>query len=399
MNEIMKNKDGARALFCGAAMQLFLGILYVWSVFVVPVSKYFSWEVSAVKLTSSFMLCFFVIGILAAGRIITKLDSSRLVLAGGLLLALGMAISAFVPQEMGYLIYISYGCVGGFGVGMAYNAIITNAQRHFPQKRGLATGISVCAFGFSTVIFAPLIEVLVASNGLRNTLLILAAVFVVSTLALFRFIVMPKAAPAKATGSKAAAAPTAARQFTTAEMLKTPDFYLIAFSMMFLLATFFILNPSLKSLAVDKGLSQAMGVFTVMVTGVANALGRLAVPLMSDKVGRENTTLGIILATSVSALLLCVVSGALFIIVIAVIAFCYGGSSGIYPVLTSDRFGVANVGSNYGMVMVGFMLSSFVFPVFFGAIDNMTAKFIAMSIVALVGAALIFILKRRGTAA
>ncbi|WP_461248346.1 MFS transporter, partial [Treponema sp. R6D11] len=154
------------------------------------------------------------------------------------------------------------------------------------------------------------------------------------------------------------------KQYTTLEMLKTPRFYLIALSLMFGTSVFFIILPSLKELAINRDLASfATGL--VMFTGIANALGRLGAPLMSDKIGREMADIIILAATALGAFGLCFASGILLIVIIAVVAFCYGGYSGLYPVLTSENFGIKNIGSNYGAVMVGFMLSALLFPIVF----------------------------------
>jgi len=113
------NLSGVTVLIAGSIMQLFLGILYVWSVFVRPVSEVFSWHIDSVKLTSSFMLCFFVVGILAGGKYHLKFGSDKVVLGGGLLLSAGMLATAFLSQEAAWLMYITYGIIGGFGVGAA----------------------------------------------------------------------------------------------------------------------------------------------------------------------------------------------------------------------------------------------------------------------------------------
>jgi len=82
------------------------------------------------------------------------------------------------------------------------------------------------------------------------------------------------------------------------------------------------------------------------------------------------------------------------------VAFCYGGYSGLYPVLTSENFGLKNVGSNYGAVMVGFMLSALLFPIVLNKIENQTVKFIILGALAVIGAFLVIVLKiintRRG---
>ena len=390
---VTQNKQGMKVLVLGAFLQLFLGIIYVWSVFVMPVSEFYSWSVDSVKLTSSFMLCFFVVGILVGGKLLPKLGASKVVLIGGVMLAAGMLVSAFIPMEYPWLIYITYGVIGGFGVGAAYNANISSAQKWFPKNRGFATGVSVCAFGFSTVIFAPLVEILVGSLGLQNTFIALSAVFLAVVLAVFSFIKMPDMT---ASGNADNAELLKKKQFTSSEMLRTKEFYFITLSMMFLTSAFFILNPSLKTLAAERGLDPAAGTLVVMITGIANALGRLGTPLLSDKIGREKAALTIISVTALGALSLCFVQGVWFVAAISFIAFCYGGSSGIYPVITADHFGIKNVGSNYGAVMMGFAVSALCFPMIIGLISDVTLKFIVLGALAALGAGLIVLLMRSG---
>ncbi|MDR0292587.1 MAG: MFS transporter [Oscillospiraceae bacterium] len=398
MPSVRENKQGLKVLLTGSVMQLFLGVLYVWSVFVGPVSGFYGWNVDNVKLTSSFMLCFFVVGILVGGKLQLKAGAQKVVLLGGLMLAGGMLAAAYLPAGQIWLLYTAYGVVGGFGVGAGYNAVITAAQKWFPQNRGLATGISVCAFGFSTVIFAPLIEALIGRYGLKNTFIILAAAFFAVTLALFSFIRLPEDSAAPGAPS---AALLAKRQFTMSEAVRTKEFYYITLSLMLATAAFFILNPSFKSLAADRGLEASAGTAVVMLTGVANALGRLGTPLLSDKIGRENAAFTVIAVTAACSLLLIFAQGFAFMAVIAVTAFCYGGFSGIYPVLTADYFGIQNVGSNYGAVMLGFAVSALTFPMVIGLIEDITAKFIVLGLLAAVGAVLVLLLlaaKKKGHA-
>ncbi len=391
MSAISQNKQGLKVLVAGSVLQLFLGIVYVWSVFVMPVSKFYSWDAASVKLTTSYMLSFFVLGILAGGKLQARIGAQKVVLMGGLLLAGGMFVTAFIPLSSAWLIYVTYGIVGGFGVGLGYNAVISAAQKWFPANRGFATGVSVCAFGFSTVVFAPLIEMLIGRYGLQNTFLILSVGFLVVVLALFSFIKLPDETGATGTAS---AALLAKKQYTVAQALKTKEFYFITISMMLATAAFFILNPSFKTLAAERGLNASIGTVVVMLTGVANALGRLGVPFLSDKIGREKTAFITIVATGLCALLLCFVQGITFMATIAIIAFCYGGYSGIYPVITADYFGIKNVGSNYGAVMVGFALSALVFPMVIGLITGVTVKFIVLASLGAIGAILVILLMR-----
>jgi OFA family oxalate/formate antiporter-like MFS transporter len=392
---ITGNKQGIKVLVTGSILQLFLGIIYVWSVFKNPVSKFYGWDVSETGLTASFMLCFFVIGIFSGGKIQTKIGVKLTVLIGGLMVAVGMLATALIPAGGNapvFLIYLFYGIIGGFGVGAGYNAIISTAQKWFPQNRGFATGVSVCAFGFSTVIFAPLVTKLNQILPVNHTFFILAGGFAVAVLLLFSFIKTPEQVPNATAGGAAAAPVLKGKQYTTLEMIKTPRFYLIALSLMFGTSVFFIINPDLKDLANNRGL-ESFATVIVMFTGIANALGRLGAPLMSDKIGREMTDVIILAVTALGAFGLCFAGGVLLIVIIAAVAFCYGGYSGLYPVLTSENFGIKNVGSNYGAVMVGFMLSALLFPIVINKIGDQWLKFTILGVLAVIGAALIIILK------
>ena len=389
INDITRNKEGLKVLAAGSALQLFLGIIYVWSVFVAPASDYYGWKPEDVRLTFSFMLCFFVIGILAGGKLAPKIGVKLTTLIGALLVSIGMLSTAFIPPQGKapvFLIYVFYGIIGGFGVGAAYNAIISTVQKWFPKNRGFATGVCVCAFGASTVIFAPLVTKLNDLFTVNKTLLILAGVFAAAALILFWLIKTPE----QVQGSAAPA--LAGRQYTTLEMIKTSRYYLITLSLMLGTSVFFIIQPDLNRLAVDRGLSE-FATYLVMFTGIANALGRLGAPMLSDKIGREAADVVILAATSLGAFALCFAQGPALIAIIAVVAFCFGGYSGLYPVLTSENFGIKNIGANYGAVMVGFMLSALLFPIAVNKIEDQNTRFIALGILAAIGAVLVLILQ------
>ena len=409
MNAIKENKQGLKVLAAGAFLLLFIGIIYVWAVFVSPVSTYFGWEAPDVKMTASFMLCFFVIGILSGWKLQTIIGVKLAALIGGLMVAAGMTATAFIPAQKNeihpdfdistmesimdlqllkttpniFLIYIFYGIIGGFGVGMAYNAIISSAQKWFPKNRGFATGIVVCAFGLSTVIFAPVVRALTKSFPVNQVFLILAIVFAAATLLLFSFIKSPEQAGGPP--------PMKGKQYTTREMLKTPRYYLIMFSLMLGTCVFFIINPELMALAGARGLEN-FAVYLVMFTGITNAAGRLVIPLLSDKIGREAADVSILALTALSAFLLTFAQGGLLIIAIGMVAFCFGGFPGLYAVLTSENFGMKSFGANYGMVMVGFMISAMFFPLFINRIESQTLRFAVLGGFAVLGAVLVLVL-------
>jgi OFA family oxalate/formate antiporter-like MFS transporter len=379
-------------LVSGAALQLFLGIIYVWSVFVLPVSEEYRWPAADAKLVSSFLLGFFVLGMLGGGRMEKRLGTHRQTLAGGTLLAIGMAATAFIPAGYGWLIYLTYGVAGGFGVGMGYGAVVSCVPKWYPERRGLATGVSVCAFGFSTVVFAPLIGELIKRYSLRSAFLILAAAFLLVTLALSPFVRLPDAAGGGWHAERNR------KQYTTGEMIRTGRFFLITCSLMLSASAFFVLNPSFVTLANERNIG-SMATLIVMITGVASAIGRLAFPVMSEKTGREAAAIVAIGLTALCSFALCFAQGLLFMAIVAICALCYGGYSGIYPLLAGDYFGLEYVGPNFAAVMCGFSISALCFPMILTRLFTGASLFVALGTLCIVGAGLIaaLMLTRRGT--
>jgi OFA family oxalate/formate antiporter-like MFS transporter len=175
-------------------------------------------------------------------------------------------------------------------------------------------------------------------------------------------------------------------------MLKTSRFYLITLSMMFGMATFFVINPDLKDLAINRN-AASFATVLVMLMGIFNTLGRLCVPILSDKIGAINANILILGTTALGAFALCFAGGIGLSITISLVAFCFGGTAGLYPVITGTNFGLKNLASNYGLVMVGFMLSAMIFPFLISKIDSQTMKFVTLGIISIFGTMFVVVLK------
>jgi OFA family oxalate/formate antiporter-like MFS transporter len=389
------NKRAILDLVAGAVLLMFLGILYVWSKFVVPVSEFLAWDIESVKLTANFMLCCFVVGILIGGLLSNKVKPKYIALAGGILLAGGIFAASFTPPSAPWLIYITYGICGGTGVGLAYNTVLSCAQKWFPTKRSLAVGVSVFFFGFATVIFAPLIVSLTNRLGVVNSFRLLAAIIAAATIALHWMISVPDAEESSAvqkTESKSSAINAAGEDFTLPQALKTKNFYLIFVFMVFGNSVYLLANPSFQTMAENRGIGD-LGTVMLMISGIANSLGRISIPVIITKLGSQKSAIITSTVTAVCGILLCFVQGVALIPVIAIIAFFFGGYSAIAPVITSDYFGLKNVGAVFGAVMCGYMLSALIFPIILSGAGDVT-KFLTVGIAAALSVVLLLLLKK-----
>ncbi|PYJ40064.1 MAG: MFS transporter, partial [Verrucomicrobia bacterium] len=137
----------------GVFFQIALGAVYAWSVFRVPLSKQFGWSISEITLT--FTISIFVLGIAAffGGLWLNRKGPRIVALTGGVLYGLGVFLASFSHNL--WWLYLSYGFIGGIGLGLGYIVPVAVLVKWFPDRRGLITGIAVGGFGSGAFITAP----------------------------------------------------------------------------------------------------------------------------------------------------------------------------------------------------------------------------------------------------
>ena len=358
----MKNRNRYLILIAGMVIQFCAGIIYMWSVFKGPVSDHLSWSADSAALTSSIMLAMFVIGIIFGGLAQDKLGPKGITFVGSVLIGVGMASTAFITNNAPWLVYITYGIVGGLGVGTVYTSTIAAIQKWFPDRRGFASGMIVSSFGFSLVVFAPLAKSMLAGRGVQSTFLIFGVSFLVVCGICSLFIQNPPEGYAPS-GYVPVQAANTKRQYSPKEIIKTKQFYLLVGGLLFTLPAYFILNPVFISLGTVRGLSEELALLGVSLTGVSSAAGRLIVSWVSDKTGRKAAMIAIAAIILCASMIMIVGEGILFLICIMLISFGFGGAASVYAAMTAESFGTRYGGMNFGLVMLGFGASALAFPI------------------------------------
>src|SRR5215469_9217452 len=130
----------------GFLMQVALGAVYAWSVFRIPLTKQFGWSIGQV--TWTFTIAIFVLGVAAffGGLWLNRKGPRVVALTAGVLYGLGVFLASFSADKLWWL-YLSYGVIGGIGLGFGYIVPIAVLVKWFPDRRGLITGIAVGGFG------------------------------------------------------------------------------------------------------------------------------------------------------------------------------------------------------------------------------------------------------------
>src|SRR5438552_3535368 len=171
----------------GVFLQIALGAVYAWSVFRVPLAKQFGWSISEITLT--FTISIFVLGIAAffGGLWLNHKGPRVVALTGGVLYGLGVFLASFSAHKLWWL-YLSYGLIGGIGLGFAYIVPVAVLVKWFPDRRGLITGIAVGGFGAGALITAPLATRLIQAVAVLRTFAYLRFAYLLVTLVIGFFI-------------------------------------------------------------------------------------------------------------------------------------------------------------------------------------------------------------------
>ncbi|HYH02227.1 MAG TPA: OFA family MFS transporter [Bacillota bacterium] len=352
------------AVIAGIAIQLCLGTAYIWGVFQKGIATYlFNGSNADAGLAFSILLGVLTFGSTVGGYLQDKYSPRPVVIAGGIILALGFFLASMITPENGWLIWVTYGLIGGFGMGMTYSTTIACCQKWFPDKRGFITGVIVSALGFGGVVFTPFAEFLIKKYGNAQpgvgeliTFKWLAVIFFVVCIIGGIFVKNPPQGYAP----KGWTPPTnkkgiSRKEYTPLEALKTPQFYAITITLMLACMAGLMMIAFGKTIAGFQNQLKEIAVTGVLAVTIFNSFGRLFWGWVSDKLGRKQTILILLISTAILVLMVkLVVANLLLFVLIAAIGFLYGGYLGTFPAVTADFFGSRNMGMIYGMVLLGF---------------------------------------------
>src|SRR5215813_9754185 len=347
------------------SMNIALGTLYAWSVFVAPLETQFGWNRADTSLVFTAAVVVFALTFVVAGRIQDRVGPFYCSLAGGILVSLGFFLSAYTTT-LTYLI-VCFGVIGGLGNGFGYATPIPVMAKWFPDKRGLAVGLAVGGYGAGSAIFGPLSQLkLIPAYGLPATFQILGSIFLVMTIAGALLLRNPPPGYKPVGWSPAAAKSIAtAREFTPGEMLRTPTFYLMWVGYALGCSAGLMVISQLVPFARSVGIAAAaLSTMTLVVGAVGNASGRILSGWMSDRLGRINV-LRVMIGISMFAMPALYLAGsnvALLYLAVFVVYWCYGTQLSVNGVAAADFWGTKNAGVNYGMLFTAWGVAGIIGP-------------------------------------
>ncbi|MFP4109219.1 MAG: OFA family MFS transporter [Desulfonatronovibrio sp.] len=388
-------------------IQFCLGTIYAWSAFTgmltKPVETGGEYGFSAQKTAWVFSagLAVFAISMVIAGRLQVRYGPRPIAALGGLVLGTGYILgglfgSTFAAQ------FICIGIIGGAGIGLAYVVPIAVGVKWFPDKKGLIAGMAVAGFGFGATLWVKLAGswfggLLYTVNiwslpGVQGVFFIYGLIFLVFVLLGSMVMLnppqgyLPLGYEPPDRDSSQEETDSSFQEFTSMEMLKQPQFYIlwIMFCCTALAGLMVIYSISLFGIdslqaagAVPGTAQAAMAAGTAMAWyAIFNGLGRIIWGGVSDHVGRKWSLFLMCCFQAFIMLVFFEMGTAVSSLIIgaSIIGFNFGGNFALFPAATADYFGARNLGQNYGWIFLSYGVAGIAGPQIAGYFRDMAGS-------------------------
>jgi MFS transporter, OFA family, oxalate/formate antiporter len=387
-------------------INLCLGAVYSWSVFVSPLTNYFTIDlgqtvsVNDVLMPFSVFLAVFAITMALTGKYVETHGPRKVTIIGCTLTGLGWLLASTASSIT--MLYVMYGVIGGIGVGFAYGATVAVAARWFPDRRGLAVGLAVFGVGFSAFITANLAGYFITLSGVMNTFRIFGIGIMIVTLPLALPLTFPPVGwrPAGWNPPVLRGGEHVTCECTRREMVKTPAFY-------GLWCCYFIGSVAgLMAVSISKPVGTELvqietGLATVLVGffAIFNGSGRPVFGFLTDRFNPGNTAMISFVLIALASLLMWQVPGVpVYIIAFAALWGCLGGWLAIAPTATASYFGTDDYPRCYGVVFLAYGAGAIAGPQLAGFIRTTTGNYLGVFpcvlTLAIIGFVIAFILMK-----
>jgi OFA family oxalate/formate antiporter-like MFS transporter len=379
----MKQKNRWLIALSAVAIHLSIGSVYAYSVFKKPFSEVYGWDSTDVAF--SFTIAIFFLGMSAAffGRFVEKNGPRKSALLASVLFSGGLIGAGFFLQvESLYGFYITYGVIGGIGLGIGYISPVSTLVKWFPDRRGLATGMAVFGFGAGALIASPVAATLMESIGIPMTFYILGGTYFILMAMGALYIERPPEGWMPATAKEMTEKGDTKikqdlSQLTANEAVKTKRFWMLWWMMLINISAGIMLISVASPMAQEKvGMSAIAAAGMVGIMGLFNGGGRIGWASFSDYLGRPNVYLTFFTVQLVLFLLLPIITNALiFQISIYIIISMYGGGFASLPAFIGDLFGTKQLGAIHGYLLTSWATAGVVGPMVVAYIRETTNSY------------------------
>ncbi len=344
-------------------LQLVIGILcmalvanlqYAWTLFVSPMEAKHHWGLPAIQLAFSIFIVVETWLVPIEGWAVDKFGPRPVVAFGAILAALGWIMNAHAES---LAVLYAAAIISGIGAGCVYGTCVGNALKWFPDRRGLAAGLTAAGFGAGAAVTVIPIGNMIQASGYEAAFMFFGIAQGVLIFILAMFLLRPVVAANVKPAAKVVATKA---NYTTMQMLKTPVFWLTYALFVAVAAGGLMATAQIGPLAKDYGFAKlpmtVLGVtlplltMTLSIDNLCNGFTRPMCGFLSDRIGRENTMLIVFIGEGLAILGLMKFghNPVAFMIFAALTFMCWGEIFSIFPAICADTFGAKFAAANSG---------------------------------------------------
>jgi MFS transporter, OFA family, oxalate/formate antiporter len=349
-------------------MAMVANLQYGWTLFVAPMEKQNHWGLAAIQLAFSIFVIVETWLVPVEGWLVDKFGPRPVVLAGGVLAGLAWIIDSQATT----LSMLYFGAVlAGLGAGAVYGTCVGNALKWFPDKRGLAAGLTAAGFGGNAALTVIPIASMIASSGYQQAFLYFGIGQGIIILIAAMFLTKPH--PPRGV-MPAPRVVTTKVDYNAGQMVKTPVFWLTYVLFVLVAAGGLMATAQIGPIAKDYGfnklpvtllgLTLPLLTMTLSIDSLANGFTRPLCGFISDRIGRENTMMLVFVGEGVAMIGLWQFGHipALFMTFAALVFLFWGEIYSIFPALVADTFGAKNAAANAGAMYTAKGTASLLVP-------------------------------------
>jgi OFA family oxalate/formate antiporter-like MFS transporter len=350
-------------------MALVANLQYAWTLFVKPIqAAHADWKLAAIQVSFSIFVLVETWLVPIEGYLVDKFGPRPVVAVGAIFAAIGWILNSMADSLP--LLYVA-AVFSGMGAGCVYGTCVGNALKWFPDKRGLAAGLTAAGFGAGAALTVIPIANMINGSGYRQAFLTFGIFQGVAIFILAMFLVKPVVQkglkiPTRIVMTKV--------DYTPAQMMRTPVFWVIYVLFVMVAAGGLIATAQIGPIAKDFGIAKLpitlLGVtlplltMTASIDSLANGFTRPICGFLSDRIGRENTMLLVFVGEGLALLGLMKFGHEpmMFILFAPLVFLFWGEIYSIFPAMCGDTFGIKNAAGNAGTLYTAKGTASLLVP-------------------------------------
>jgi OFA family oxalate/formate antiporter-like MFS transporter len=349
----------AQLIFGIICMSMIANLQYGWTLFVNPIQDKFHWTRAEIQIAFSIFVLTETWLVPIEGYLVDRFGPQPVIMVGGLLCGVSWWMNSGADSL--WLLYIS-AAIGGTGAGAVYGTCVGNALKWFPDRRGLAAGLTAMGFGAGSALTVIPISAMIKSQGYEATFFNFGIGQGLVVLIVGWFLMQPSPGQVVAPVRSGQVPAVPRKEYTTKEMATTPVFWVMYLMFVMMAAGGLMAVAQLAPIAKDfkianvpvslLGLTLPALTFALSIDRVLNGITRPFFGWVSDHIGRENTMFIAFMTEAIGIVLLSQFGSdpVAFVILTGLVFFAWGEIYSLFPATCGDTYGTRYAAANAGLL-------------------------------------------------